>query len=194
MRAHLVRPVLLAALVSIGISACAFVAPVTTLNTRNLSDGTDATIGAVDVRNAVLLTDDGTQASLLINLLNTADHAITVEVQYQTADNTKIDTRIALSPRKTRSFGGTGAPQFVLHRIDATPGGMFPVFIQYGDVTGQQLMVPVLTNALGYYSSLLPKPTPTPTPTPAPPSSPAPASSGAPSPSPSTAPSPAPGG
>jgi len=52
--------------------------------------------------------------------------------------------------------------------LDIVPGSLLPVYFQYGDEEGKELLVPVLTNALESYSTLTPAPSVTPTSTPTP--------------------------
>jgi len=54
------------------------------------------------------------------------------------------------------SFGNTGQDQILFENIDVQPGSLFPVFITYGDETGQQLLVPVLDGTLPQYTDLVP--------------------------------------
>jgi hypothetical protein len=61
---------------------------------------------------------------------------------------------------------GTDGPTVVLDDVNATPGSLFPVFMQYGNETGTELLVPVLDGSLPTYSTLVPTPTPTPAATP----------------------------
>ena len=44
----------------------------------------------------------------------------------------------------------------MMPNINAMPGAMFPVFVQYGNATGKQLLVPVLDGSLAEYQHLLP--------------------------------------
>ena len=46
----------------------------------------------------------------------------------------------------------------MLDDLDTAPGQLFPVFFQYGDVTGSQLQVPVLDESSDFYAGLLPSP------------------------------------
>ena len=66
------------------------------------------------------------------------------------------------------SFGADGETQIVLRGIEATAGSLFPVYFQYGDAEGKQLLVPILTTEFAEYTGLAPTPLPTVTPTPTP--------------------------
>jgi hypothetical protein len=152
---------ILIAFVLMGTSGCAFFTPSITQKTVDSASGVNATVGAIGVRNALLLTDNNTEASFLVNLYNGSDDGISVTVQYETADQSKVDETVFVNPHAVKSFGGHDAKQLIFNGIDAKPGALFPVFVQYGDVTGQQIMVPVLDGTLEFYSGLMPTPTAT---------------------------------
>lgn len=160
MRARLAASAVLVALVLGGTTACTFMTPQATTKHYDPSDGIGATVGQIEVRNAILLTADGESASLLINLVNTSDTGIQVKVQYQNADETKVDENVFVNAGSVKSLGGPDADQLVLTDLDAPAGTLFPVFVQYDDVSGKQLWVPVLGGSDDVYAGLLPTPAP----------------------------------
>ena len=121
------------------------------------------------VRNALLLTNDGQQASFLVNLINDSEKTVNVLIQYDgtTASGAsgKVDTRVQLDAREVKTFGSSDTRQLLFSGINSKAGSLFPVFVQYGTLTGEQLLVPVLDGSLPEYSKLLPSPLPTATPT-----------------------------
>jgi hypothetical protein len=167
-RARIAASVVLAATLLLSTTACAFLATQSTLKKYDPSDGVGTTIGQVKVRNALLLTKDGSEGSLLINLINDGTKTVSVLIQYDgtAADGTsgKVDTRVQLDAGEVRTFGSSDTRQLILSGIDAKPGALFPVYVQYGTLTGQELMVPVLDGSLSEYSTLLPSPAPSATP------------------------------
>jgi hypothetical protein len=85
-------------------------------------------------------------------------------VQYE-SDGDKTSQSVTVKGNTIVSVG-TDGPTVILDDVKAPPGSLFPVFMQYGDETGVELLVPVLDGTLTAYSTLVPTPTPTPTPTP----------------------------
>lgn len=160
MRARLARSTaavaLGAALVLVGLTGCTFMTPQATTTQYDPSDGINATVGELEVRNALLLSADGTTASLLINFENPTKFGITVKVQYENATAEKVDETVHVNSGSVASFGGADADRIILSGIDAKPGSLFPVFIQYEDVSGKQLLVPVLNGAMSQYADLVP--------------------------------------
>jgi hypothetical protein len=135
------------------VAGCNFISPQRTTKIYDASDGTSITVGDVKVRNAIALTDDGTEASLVMSVINDSDDAVEVSFETQTVE---VDARSQVD-RGT----STDVDQFVMSDLDVTAGQLLPVFVQYGTETGKMLQVPVLTGDLPEYATLLPTPTPT---------------------------------
>jgi hypothetical protein len=155
------------ALVTFGTAGCAFITPQATKNIVETSDGVNATVGQVEVRNATLISEDGTLASMLVSFVNSGDASQKVTVQYEDgATGERVSEQITLAGAGAiTSFGAEDGEQILLSNV-TKPGSLFPVYFQYGDVEGKQVLVPVLNTSLPEYSNLAPTPTPTPTATP----------------------------
>ena len=153
---------LLAAVVLVGTSACTYMTPQSTVKISNVTEGINATVGAIQVRNAVLLSEDGETGSLLVNLVNTSDTGISVKLQYEDASSTKVNHSVFVGAGEVTSLGGEDAKQLVLQNLDTAPGQLLPVFVQYDNVTGSQLQVPVLDESFDFYKGLLPSPSASP--------------------------------
>ncbi|MHC5797559.1 hypothetical protein ACVXZ4_15530 [Lacisediminihabitans sp. FW035] len=168
MRARIAATVVVAASLLLSTAGCSFFAPQATLKHYDPSDGVGTTVGQVKVRNALLLTKDGQEASFLVNLINDGEKTVNVLIQYDgtTANGTagKVDTRVQLDAGEVKTFGSSDTRQLLFNGIDSRAGSLFPVFVQYGTQTGEQLLVPVLDGSLPEYSKLLPSPLPTATP------------------------------
>ncbi|HEY9477376.1 MAG TPA: hypothetical protein VIQ26_02990 [Microbacteriaceae bacterium] len=160
MRARGAALALLAAGVLVGTSACTYITPQATMTITDITEGVNATVGAIDVRNALVLSEDGDTGSFLVNLLNTSDKGVNVRVQYQDADGAKMTELVFVNPGKLTSLGGPGGQQLVFRNMDTAAGDLLPVFIQYDKVPGAQLQVPVLDESIDYFAGLLPSPSP----------------------------------
>lgn len=160
MRARFAASAVLVALVLGGTTACTFVTPQATTKHYDPSDGIGTTLGDVEVRNALLLTGDGTTASLLINFINTSKYGVDITVQYESASKGKVNNSVYVNAGEVASLGGATDKRLILSDINAPAGALFPVFIQYGDVTGKQLWLPVLDGGEAQYTDLLPSSTP----------------------------------
>jgi hypothetical protein len=166
-RVRIAATVVVAASLLLSTAGCSFFSP-QMVKQYSPSDGVDTTVGQVKIRNALLLTRDGNVASLLVSLVNDGSKTVNVLIQYDgtTASGApgKVDTRVQLDAGEVKTFGSSDTRQLLFNGIDSKPGSLFPVFVQYGTLTGAQLRVPVLDGSLSEYSKLLPTPLPTATP------------------------------
>lgn len=163
-KARIAASVVLAVGVALATAGCNLVAPQATRKIYDPSDGVGATVGDLAIRNAMIVSDDGEAGTLIVTLVNSTDEALSVEVQYEGSAGRTSDTVDAVPGRTEVRPDSTEAVQ--MDDIDTIPGGLLPVYFQYGSEQGKELLVPVLTNALEAYSTLTPAPSATPTVTP----------------------------
>ncbi len=168
MRARIAASIVLAAGLLVGTSGCAFFSPQSTLIHYDPSDGVGTSVGSVKVRNAFLLTSDGERASMLINFINDGTSSVDLTVQYTLKPGGKTTTTVHLKPGQVRTYGSKETNQFILQGVDKKPGQLYAVWFQYGDHTGEQLLLPILDGTWSQYKGLLPTASPTPTATPTP--------------------------
>lgn len=184
MKARVAASVVLALTVAFGTAGCGLIAPQATTKHYDASDGVSGSVGSVDVRNAIIVTDasGGTVGNLVVTLVNTGSTAQRVAVT--AGDSSTEPAYVTVDAGQTKKVGtepDAASGNVFFSPFSALPGSLFPVYFQYGDQTGVQLQVPVLDGALSEYKDLvpptaLPTPTavPTPTGTPAPTETPAP--------------------
>lgn len=141
-------------------AGCNFISPQTTTEHYDASDGFSTTVGDVELRNAIVFTDNGDSASLSVTLLNTSDTAQKVNFQYSSLGST--ETTSVEVPASTSISRGTqdGDPQILLSGIGKQPGTLMKIFIQAGSKTGKNFNIPVLDGSFPQYATLLPSPTP----------------------------------
>ena len=148
----------IAALVMLGVAACA---PIASLKHYDPSDGVSTTVGQVKVLNALVLTKSGTDGNLLFSAYNPSDVLIQLNVQYDDGSD-RTTVHAALLPDATTSFGYGKKGQFLLSGLGVKPGSLAHIYFQYGDEQGSQISVPVLDGSLPQYQNLLPTPSETP--------------------------------
>ncbi len=157
---------LLAAVLAAGIAGCSFVnGDILLPRQYDPSDGVGAEVGELDVRNALLVTEEGDRASLIVSVANTTAESQPLTVQYETASGGRTSIDLTVPSQSTVTYGYGDSDQIVLDEIDVTPGALFPVYFQSGSAEGAQVPVPVLDTSLAEYSTLAPSPSPTPSPT-----------------------------
>lgn len=145
--------VVIAAALLAGTAGCTFITPQATLIQYNPGNGVAGSVGSVDVRNVVAVTDDqGETVSLLITLINSGSKSASVRLQFESDNQTRTDVK-PVEPGQIVSFGNEGKNQIIIPKPGVEPGALMPVYVQYGDNEGTQLMVPVLP-ADGVYAGL----------------------------------------
>jgi hypothetical protein len=158
-KARVVASVVLALAIAFGTAGCGFFAPQATTKHYDASDGVSGTVGQIDVRNAIIVTDTsgGTVGNLVVTLVNndTKSHRVEIEA----GDSATSTAFVTIQPGQVKQLGtkpeaSTG--NVLLSNFTALPGSLYPVFFQYADETGVQLQVPVLDGQLPEYKDLVP--------------------------------------
>jgi hypothetical protein len=180
LRLRATTSIVLASLIMVGTTSCNFISPQTTTEIYEASDGTNFSVGEIKARNALIVSEDGEHGSLLVTFVNDSGEQQDVTVQYDTAPaggDSERETRTVSLGRGMTIFDSGENETFVMENLDdATPGGLYPVYFQYGDAEGIEVQVPVLGTELQEYSTLAPSPTSTPENTPTPDATPEPTS------------------
>ncbi|AWB87061.1 hypothetical protein [Mycetocola zhujimingii] len=150
MKARLIASVALAATVVFGTTGCNLVSPQSTTKEYDPSDGVSVNVGDLRLRNLIVLTDDGIDGNLIVTVVNTGGpHSLSL--QYG-EDDTTVSTIV--DGNVSTVFGGESAP-LVLPDIDAEPGSFMPMFVQYGNETGKEVLVPVLDGTIAPYDEFI---------------------------------------
>lgn len=147
----------LAATIGLGTTGCTFLTPTATLNQYNPSDGVNASVGDVDIRNAVaIINGDGHAINLLITLVNTSTSgSAKVNLQYESS-GTKVTITKSVLAGQALQFGTEEQGQIIILSPGVRAGELLPVYVQYGDEPGKQLLVPVLDGSQAEYEGLVP--------------------------------------
>jgi len=162
-RSRIAVSAVIAAGVLLGSTGCAFISTVATQIPYDASDGTSTTVGDIKVRNAMAITSDGETVNLVMYVLNSGEKSATVKLQYDyDGDNARSSETIEVPAGQSISFGNGGdSPELVLDEANVALGSLMPIFVQYGDVEGKTIMVPVLDGSLPGYGDLVPTNVPT---------------------------------
>lgn len=160
MRARVLVSVAVAATIALGATGCEFMSPAHTVDIKQITDGVNVTTGKVDVRNAILISDDGEGARFIGTLVNNSDtDGITVSVEIGG------DTETVLLPANSTVDLANDSQHATLDfdSADAKPGSLVKVYFSYPDAEGVSANVPVLTTSQEEYATLAPTSTPEPT-------------------------------
>ena len=148
---------------ALGVTGCGFVTPQATLIQYQPSDGVQTDVGDIKVRNAIAISEDGVDASLVMTVLNTGADNATVTFQFVNADGEKTNVDVDVAARSRVSVGNTGEDQVSMRGISVALGGLLPVYVYAKGAEGSQLLVPVLSSENAEYTGLEPTAEPTPT-------------------------------
>jgi hypothetical protein len=153
---------------SLGTAGCTFFAPQATAIKYNPSDGVSLNLGKLQVRNAFVISPKGTDANLIGVFINSGSSPIDVELEYTAHVKgvaQVLDTHILIAPGDPVSYGNPGVKQVVFRSANVPAGSLLKVFIQYGNESGRNLLLPVLDGSQSEYAHLTPSPLPKPKPT-----------------------------
>jgi len=162
-KARITTAVVITLGITFGTTGCSLFAPQATTTRYEASDGVGADVGELAIRNAIVISDNGKTGNLIVTVANNGSTGHALGVQYKTATG-RANTSIVVDAKKTVVLGTGETTPLELKNIDSIPGSLMPIYFQYGEVPGRQLLVPVLTTAQSAYSTLGPTATPTPQP------------------------------
>jgi len=118
------------------------------------SDGVSANVGDLDLRNVLVVSDDGADGNLVMTVVNTGEDDATLGVQFGEGGGDVIEVEVEAG--QTLVLGSDEDEPVLLEGIDAEVGGLLPMYFQYGDVEGVEKLVPVLDARLPEYADLAP--------------------------------------
>ena len=151
MKARLIASVALAATIVLGATGCNLVSAQSTTKAYDPSDGVSVSVGDLRLNNLIVLTDDGVDGNLIFTVSNRGGpHSVTL----QYGDDVTVTTIV--DGNTSTVFGGENDP-IALPDIDSEPGSVMPLFVQYGDETGKEVLVPVLDGTISPYDEFLPE-------------------------------------
>jgi hypothetical protein len=137
---------------ALGMSGCTLLTPQDTLHMQETSNGVGGSVGHIDVRNAVIISNSkGSVGNLVVTLVNNDDKAHYVSIVH--GSTTKSVGIPALGVKKLGSDEGKRV-QFA--PLGAKPGSLTDVYFTYSGATGTQLQVPVLKSTFPGFEGYAP--------------------------------------
>jgi hypothetical protein len=152
-KARLAASAVLALGIALGGSGCAMLTYQATTEKYDASDGVSADVGALDVRNVLVVSDDGVEGNLVLSVTNTGTDDETLSVQLVDAGDT---FEIDVDGGETVSLGSLDQDPLLIENLDAEVGGLVSVYLQAGSAEGVEINVPVLDGGLPEYEDLVP--------------------------------------
>lgn len=123
------------------------------------SDGVSTDVGELDLRNILVISDDGEEGNLVMTVVNNGEDDVELGVEVvETGERQRIDiesgSTIALG---VADVEGLDILEPVLLEDIGTPAGaLVRLYFQYGSEEGVEIRVPVLNSDLPEYAHLAP--------------------------------------
>ncbi|WAB81953.1 hypothetical protein OVN18_02740 [Microcella daejeonensis] len=153
MKSRTAAAVALSAALLLGTTGCTFGAEIATNIEYEPSDGVGGTVGDLSLRNALLIGEDGDVLNLVVSIVNSGDSARNLTVQWE-GESGRESAEFFVPAGDLVSIGAD--QEVLVTGTDATIGSLVPVFFQYGDEPGTELLIPVLDGALPEYELFVP--------------------------------------
>ncbi|HET8895705.1 MAG TPA: hypothetical protein VFN04_00425 [Protaetiibacter sp.] len=160
MRARAVAAIALSGALALSLSGCTMWMHVETARPYHPSDGVNVTVGDLQLRNVLVLTEDGELGNLIGTAVNLTGSDIDFTVQWK-ADGQYQEVELTADANGRTSFGIDD--QVTLEPLGESAGGLLEAVVHLTD-DQKGVRIPVLDATLVEYEDALPTPTPTPTP------------------------------
>ena len=144
------------AVATLTLTGCAFITPIATQDPYDPSDGVGADLGDLSLRNILLIANDDSEATLVMTVVNNSPEDVVLNLQYGDAD-ARVTQSVPLEGGETRTRVGDDPGTTVVISDDMlTVGALFPVYVEYGAVPGEVVLIPVLDGTLPEYELYVP--------------------------------------
>ncbi|GGI48034.1 DNA modification methylase [Agromyces flavus] len=117
------------------------------------SDGVSADLGTIELRNMLVVSDDGEQGNLVVAVVNTGEDDATVEFEVvDSGERFEVD----VDAGDVVSLGAGDEDPITIEDLGAEVGGLVAIYAQHSGEEGQEIQVPVLDGRLPEYEDLAP--------------------------------------
>ena len=154
---------LIAGALLVGTAGCSFITPTATLNQYDPSDGVGFTAGDLELRNVLAVSnEDQSAVSLMITIVNPDGKSGVLNMQYESADGERVDITKPISSNTVKTYGTSAdGDSIVIADAGLIAGQLFPVYFQFGNGSGEEVLLPVIAGDNVIYSDLAPASAPT---------------------------------
>lgn len=154
MKARLAASAALALGIIVGASGCSMVTYQATTEVYDPSDGVAANLGAIDLRNILLVMEEGAdEGNLVFTASNGGDDD--AEVTAEPLEGGEAVT-LEIGAHEQVVLGDDDNEPLLLTGIDTEPGAMIDLYFTTDGAEGVEVRVPVLDGRLPEYRELVP--------------------------------------
>jgi len=159
-KARLAASAALALGIALGASGCSMVTYQATTEHYDASDGVSVDVGDLDLRNVLVVSDDGVDGTLVMTVVNNGTEDVSLDVQFgeggSEAQTIEVEAGSEIAFGVDDVEGTDEVEPIVLEGIDTIPGAFLPMFFEYSGAEGVEKLVPVLDGRLPEYENLVP--------------------------------------
>jgi hypothetical protein len=150
-KARLAASAVLALGIAIGGTGCGMITYQATSEPYDPSDGVSAEVGALAIRNILVVSEDGDEGSMTLSVTNSGTEDATLELEVG-SETLEVDVEAG----QTVAPGASDEDPLLVEGLDAEVGGLVPVFVTTEGAEGREVSVPVLDGRLPEYEDLVP--------------------------------------
>lgn len=157
MKVRIVVAAALAVGISLGTAGCNLIQPQATTNPYDASDGVGINVGDLQLRNLMIISDNGETGNLLMGAANSTGEDVELHIGF-VSGGTVVDGHLDVpsNDKQVTSWGSGSEDRIILGGINTIPGGLLEVAFEANGET-KTVLVPVLTSAQPEYEGLEPK-------------------------------------
>ena len=157
MKVRIVVAAALAVGVALGTSGCNLIQPQATRHAYDASDGIGVNLNGLDLRNLIVISDNGETGNLLLSATNSSGEDVELHIGF-VSGGTVVDGHLEVpsNDKIPTSWGSGSEDRIILGGINTMPGGLLEISFE---ANGEQktALVPVLTSSQPEYEGLAPK-------------------------------------
>jgi len=149
-----IAAVAIAAAVALGTTGCTFISPVASLKAYDPADGVNATVGAIKVRNIMILAKATGEAAIFGSLVNQDNGAVATTVElhaHSTGETPEIPVQVGAGEKLDLGYNGG---QAIPLSFSVKAGDIVEMHVTVG-ADKVTLNVPVLDGTFTQYASLV---------------------------------------
>lgn len=151
MKIRIASSIALAAIIMFGATGCGLFAPQATTEQYAPSDGVEASLDGVDVRNLILVAaEDGEHFNVVFTGVNTRSESAKLVLAFE-ANGASATAEFVLKPG-TRAFGDPEGEFVLVSLPDVKIGSTVTAFAQVAGAEDREMQVPVLDGILAEYA------------------------------------------
>jgi hypothetical protein len=156
-KVRIVAAAVLAVGVALGTAGCNLIQPQATRLAYDASDGVSLNVGELQLRNLMIISDNGETGNLLVGIANSTGVDADLHISFISGGElVEGHLEVPSNDKTVTSWGSGSEDRIILGGINTMPGGLLEVAFE-ADGDTKTVLVPVLTSAQPEYEGLEPQ-------------------------------------